>query len=153
MFISTPVIVDKYDLVELDYVVWESDETEAYDTLNPLFDAVVWVTMIPNTENDTTGLILGLYNNLLGKAKFYESGLTWLKNLNQKIAQIRKMYKPELKSIRKAFGGTRKGRKHICYRFEYKDEVYDLEIDEFGKYYLYTPLTTIKKEITNAFLQ
>lgn len=43
MFISTPVVVDKYDLVELDYVVWESDETEAYDTLNPLFDAVVWI--------------------------------------------------------------------------------------------------------------
>ncbi len=71
-------------------------------------------------------------------------------NLNQKIAQIRKKYKPELKSIRKAFGGTRKGKKHICYRFEYKDEVYDLEIDEFGKYYLH-PFNNYKKRDYKRF--
>ena len=78
MVIPAPLVVGKYDSVEIDYMVWESDEAETYDLLNPVFDATVWVTMIPITENDTTGLTLGLYNNLLGKGKFYESGLTWL---------------------------------------------------------------------------
>ena len=34
--------------------------------------------MVPITENDTTGLILGLYDNLLGKGMSFESGLLWL---------------------------------------------------------------------------
>lgn len=76
--IPKPVTVDKHDSVEIDYTVWESDEAEIYNPLNPVFDATVWVTMIPITENDSTGLTLGLYNNLLGKEKFYESGLIWL---------------------------------------------------------------------------
>ncbi len=78
LFIPAPLIINKYDSVEIDYTVWESDEAQTYDLLTPVFDATVWVNMIPITENDTTGLTLGLYNNLLGKGKFYESGLTWL---------------------------------------------------------------------------
>ena len=78
MFIPTPIVVGKYDSVEMDYTVWESDEAETYNPLNPVFDARVWVTLIPITENDTTGLILGLYNNLLGKGRLYESNLIWL---------------------------------------------------------------------------
>jgi len=78
MFIPAPITVGKYDTVEMDYTVWESDEAETYDQFNPVFDATVWITMIPITENDTTGLVLGLYNNLLGKGKYYESGLVWL---------------------------------------------------------------------------
>jgi hypothetical protein len=78
MFIPKPVAVSKYDSVEMDYTIWESDEAETYDLLNPVFDTIVWVTMIPITDNDTTGLILGLYNNLLGKGLYYDSGLVWL---------------------------------------------------------------------------
>lgn len=73
-----PITISKYDLVEMDYTVWESDEAESHDPLNPIFDNIVWVTMIPITENDTTGLMLGLYNNLLGKGKYFDSGLIWL---------------------------------------------------------------------------
>ena len=72
MLIPAPIIVSKYDSVEIDYTVWESDEAETYNQLSPVFDAVVWVTMIPVTENDTTGLILGLYDNLLGRRGLYE---------------------------------------------------------------------------------
>ncbi len=78
VLIPKPITVGKHDSVEIDYIVWESDEAEIYNLLSPIFDATVWVTMIPITENDTTGLTLGLYNNLLGKGKFYESGLIWL---------------------------------------------------------------------------
>ena len=34
--------------------------------------------MIPITENYSTGLILGIYNNLHGNGIFFESGLIWL---------------------------------------------------------------------------
>jgi hypothetical protein len=78
IFVPAPVIVSKYDIVEMDYTVWESDETKMYDPLNPVFDTIVWVTMIPITENGTTGLMLGLYNNLRGKEKYYNSDLIWL---------------------------------------------------------------------------
>ncbi len=78
IIIPTPNVVGKYDSVEIDYTAWESDEVETYDVLNPVFDATVWVKMIPITENGTTGLVLGLYNNLYGRGKFYESGLIWL---------------------------------------------------------------------------
>ena len=68
----------KYDSVKIDYTVWESDEAENYDVLEPVADLVLWVTMIPITENDSTGLMLGLYNNLLGKKINFNSGLVWL---------------------------------------------------------------------------
>ncbi|MFW9939454.1 MAG: hypothetical protein ACFFFT_00340 [Candidatus Thorarchaeota archaeon] len=79
LFITIPIIkVGKYDSVKIDYMVWESDEEETYDQFNPILDAIVWVTMIPITENDSTGLMLGLFNNLLGKKIDYDSGLIWL---------------------------------------------------------------------------
>ena len=73
-----PNTVEKYDTVKIDYTVWESNSLRTYDTLNPLFDDILWVTIVPITENDTIGLILGLYNNLLGKRMHYESDLIWL---------------------------------------------------------------------------
>ncbi|MEE9377668.1 MAG: hypothetical protein V3V33_06490 [Candidatus Lokiarchaeia archaeon] len=75
---SKPKTVEKYDTVKIDYTVWESDRSRNYDTLNPLLDTIIWVTMVPITENDTTGLILGLYKNLLGRKVYYESDLIWL---------------------------------------------------------------------------
>ena len=75
---NVPIVVEKNDSVKIDYSAWESDEQENYDILNPIIDKVVWVSMIPITENSSTGLILGLYNNLLGKKLLYESDIMWL---------------------------------------------------------------------------
>ena len=75
---SPSSVIQKYDNVEIDYTVWESDENENYNVLNPVLDTVLWVPMIPITENSSTGIILGLYNNLLGRPRFFDSGLIWL---------------------------------------------------------------------------
>ena len=75
---NIPIVVEQNDSVKIDYTAWESDEQENYDILNPIIDKVVWVSMIPITENSSTGLILGLYNNLLGKKLLYESDIMWL---------------------------------------------------------------------------
>ena len=72
------VYIQKYDSVKIQYAAWESDERKNYNVLDPLYDDTIWVTMVPITENDTTGLILGLYDNLLGKGISFESGLLWL---------------------------------------------------------------------------
>jgi len=58
--------------------VWVSNEDEDYNPLNPILDTTIWVTMIPITENSTSGLILGLYNNLIKKELYFESELIWL---------------------------------------------------------------------------
>ena len=71
-------IVQKDDSVQINYTVWLTDNTREYDQLSPVVDIVLWVEMIPITENDTTGLMLGLYNNLLDKELYYESDLIWL---------------------------------------------------------------------------
>jgi hypothetical protein len=78
MFFSNAFTVGKYDIVKIDYTVWESDQSHAYDTLHPLFDDVVLLNVTPITEDSEDGLILGLYNNLLGKGLNYDSGLIWL---------------------------------------------------------------------------
>jgi len=78
IFNSQPIKIQKHDLVKIDYQMWESDKYKDYDILNPLFDDIIWITVIPITENSSSGLILGLYNNLLGKRKFYESDLIWV---------------------------------------------------------------------------
>jgi len=78
IFSDTSNVIQKYDEVKIEYTVWESDEGEDYDPLNPILDAPLWVIMIPITENSSIGLILGLYNNLIGKGLYFESGLMWL---------------------------------------------------------------------------
>ncbi|KKN63776.1 hypothetical protein LCGC14_0498150 [marine sediment metagenome] len=81
---SQTVVIQKYDLVKIDYQIWESDASRNYNIFNPSFDDTIWITMVPITENSTLGLILGLYNNLLGKHEYYESDLIWLnKNIDQ----------------------------------------------------------------------
>lgn len=73
---SSPInVVERFDLVTIDYQMWESDYAKAYDPLNPLIDETIVVIIIPITED---GLILGLYNNLIGRTQYYESGLIWL---------------------------------------------------------------------------
>lgn len=78
IFNSQPIKIQKHDLVKTEYQIWESDKYKDYDILNPLFDDIIWITVIPISENSSSGLILGLYNNILGKKKFYESDLIWL---------------------------------------------------------------------------
>ena len=78
IFSSQSIGIQKGDIVKIDYQIWESDRYRDYDILNPLFNDIIWITVIPITENSSSGLILGLYNNLLGKEKFYESDLIWL---------------------------------------------------------------------------
>lgn len=75
---SKQTIVEKHDSVKIDYTIWESDNRRDYNVLSPLFDGRIWIIMIPITENSTSGLILGLYNNLLNKELHYESDLIWL---------------------------------------------------------------------------
>ncbi|MBA7552004.1 hypothetical protein ES705_44555 [subsurface metagenome] len=72
-------IIEIYDLVTNDYQMWESDYVQGYDPFNPLIDETIVVRIIPITEQDN-GLILGLYiyNNLIGKVQYYESGFVWL---------------------------------------------------------------------------
>ena len=71
-------IVEKRDLVTIDYQMWESDYAQGYDPLNPLIDETIVVTIIPITEDKNNGLILGLFNNLVGKKLHYESDFIWL---------------------------------------------------------------------------
>lgn len=78
IFSSSSKGIQKHDIVKIDYQMWESNKYREYDVLNPLFDDIIWITVIPITENSTSGLILGLYITLLGKKKFYESDFIWL---------------------------------------------------------------------------
>lgn len=78
IFSNDSRIVEKYDDVKIEYIVWVSNEDEDYNPLNPILDTTIWVIMIPITDNSSTGLILGLYNNLIGKGLYFESGLIWL---------------------------------------------------------------------------
>ena len=70
--------VQKHDLVEIDYQIWESDKYKNYNPLYLLQDQVVLLNVIPITDDPERGLILGLYDNLIGKEKYYESGLIFL---------------------------------------------------------------------------
>ena len=74
----TAILVKKYDLITINYYMWQSDNTQSYGPLNPLIDETIVVKVIPITEDPYNGLILGLYNNLIGKELFYESSLIWL---------------------------------------------------------------------------
>lgn len=73
----TQILVEKYDLVTIDYKIWESNHTQNYNLLNPLIDETIVVKVIPITEQDD-GLILGLYKNLIGKPQFFKSDFIWL---------------------------------------------------------------------------
>ena len=75
---SIKSVVERYDLVTIDYQMWESDYAQGYDPLNPLIDETIVVTIIPITEDKNNGLILGFFNNIIGKNLFYESDFIWL---------------------------------------------------------------------------
>ncbi len=73
-----PEKVRKYDNVQIHYTIWESDARMLYSYSDPIYNETLWVRMIPITKNQTDGLILGLYNNLLGKKLHYKSDIIWL---------------------------------------------------------------------------
>jgi len=73
-----PEKVRKNDNVQIDYTMWESDKRMFYSYSNPILNETLWVQMVPITKNHTDGLILGLYNNLLGKELYHESEIIWL---------------------------------------------------------------------------
>lgn len=106
LFFRTTYVVEEHDSVKLEYTVWVSDESEAYDPLNPVFDAILVIRMIPISEDSEDGLILGLYNNLLGKKVGFESGLFWLNKcidqnrdgIDDFTGQPRKIRKKEINS-------------------------------------------------------
>ena len=75
---STKTVVERYDLVTIDYQMWESDYAKSYNSLNPILNEILVITTIPLTENPEKGIILGLYNNIIGKGVYYESSLIWL---------------------------------------------------------------------------
>ena len=75
---STRTVVERNDLVTIDYQMWESDYAQSYDSLNPILDEILVITVIPLTEDPEKGIILGLYNNIIGKGVHYESSLIWL---------------------------------------------------------------------------
>lgn len=70
--------IEKHDIITLDYQAWLSDSSKNYDPLSPIFDEVLVITVIPISEDSENGLILGLYNDLIGKGLYYESDLIWL---------------------------------------------------------------------------
>ena len=75
---STKIVVERYDLATIDYQMWESDYAKSYDSLNPILNEILVITVIPLTENPEKGIILGLYYNIIGKSVYYESNLIWL---------------------------------------------------------------------------
>ena len=76
---SSPInVVGRFDLVTIDYQMWESDYAQGYDPLNPLLDETIVITIIPITEDKSNGLILGLFDNIISKRLFYESDFIWL---------------------------------------------------------------------------
>ena len=78
-YVYSPIdAVERFDLVTIDYQMWESDYAQGYDPLNPIIDETIVIIIIPITEDKNNGLILGLFNNIIGKKLFYESDFIWL---------------------------------------------------------------------------
>ena len=75
---TNPNTVEKLDRVEIRVMMWEIEGDQTYDILDPCLSSTDWLTVIPITENETSGLILGLFNSLLGRKLNYKSGLIWL---------------------------------------------------------------------------
>jgi len=81
-FSPKPIYIEQYDEVDIHYTVWESNESKKYESYRPIHNSTIRVCV--KAINDTTlkvpgsGLILGLYNNLLGKELYYESDYVWL---------------------------------------------------------------------------
>ncbi len=74
---SRPKQVGINDSVKIRYVEWIAEEVGIYSEGSLMSDNVLWVTAISRVDHPQ-GLILGLYNNLLGKFEGFESEKIWL---------------------------------------------------------------------------
>jgi len=68
-----PIVIGNGDDIKFHYTLWYSEKKSSYDMDNPYFDDTIWLTVISIVDDHEHGIMLGLYNNLLGKEKFFES--------------------------------------------------------------------------------
>ena len=136
MLFNSAFTVGKYDIVKIDYSVWESDQSLAYDLLHPLFDDVVLLNITPITENSEDGLILGLYNELLGKGLNYDSGLVWL---NKCVDQDRNGIDDNTGQPALTYGNSSDMYFNTCLMLQFRV----LEVQKYG----YTPLIELEPTV------
>ena len=125
MFFNSVFTVDKYDTVKIDYIVWESDQAHAYDLIHPLFDDVVLLNVTPITENSEDGLILGLYNELIGKGLNYDSGLVWL---NKCVDQDRNGFDDNTGQLALSYGNSSDMYFNTCLMLQFRI----LDLQKYG---------------------
>lgn len=77
---SPPVVVEKFDEVQIYYLLWVSNQDQDFILEDPILEIIYNFDAVPCTENRERGVILGLYDNVLGKKVDYRSGFIWLKN-------------------------------------------------------------------------
>jgi len=123
---TNPHTVDKYDRVEIDYLVWESDESQSFISTTPEINVTSWIKMIPISENETSGLILGLYNNLIRKRIYFDSGIIWL---NKCIDQDRDGIDDSTGELALTYGKSSDSLFNTCLIIRFK--VLDIEKDTF----------------------
>ena len=70
---TPPIVIEKNDEAFLYYTVWASDQTNEINFTSPYFDDTFWIHVVSIVDGAPGGLILGLYNNLLGKEESYRS--------------------------------------------------------------------------------
>ncbi len=82
LFRPNIVVVEQYDTVKLDLSVWRSNEWHGYDEDNPdLNYQNTYFGVVPKNDSSLVssgGLILGIYNQLLGRQEGYDSGVYWI---------------------------------------------------------------------------
>ncbi len=80
--LSQDIVVEQYDTVKLDLIIWRSNEWKGYDEDNPdLSYQNTYFGVVPKNDGSLEspgGLILGIYNRLLGKPEGYDSGVYWI---------------------------------------------------------------------------
>ncbi len=69
------VVVDKYDRVKIQYIVWTGSSEDSLD-----MNKTIWVEVEKrhNNSGEIEGLIRGLFNELVGKSEGYESDVVHL---------------------------------------------------------------------------
>ncbi len=82
LFRPSIALVEQYDTVKLDLSVWRSNEWHGYDEDNPdLNYQNTYFGVVPKNDSSLVssgGLILGIYNRLLGRQEGYDSGAYWI---------------------------------------------------------------------------
>lgn len=77
---NPPVVIEKFDEVQIYYLLWVSNQDQDFLLEDPFLEIIYNFEAVPCTENRERGVILGLYDNVLGKKVDYRSDFIWLKN-------------------------------------------------------------------------